>query len=1210
MKKIILSAWLLMLSIAAMAQTIIVVDKDGNSVPYDQSKVTSIEFQATPPGFTVNQQNGSVQYLSENVRSLQGNPNYVFVYPGVVNAGADGENLTVQVKTNVEFDVASSVSWITFDADAKDGQRYVMVAMNPTTDERTGMVTLTSKDGALASTLTVVQAGKEDSRYIDIDWQTTTLDSYDDETGVAVLTFAGDVPVMGEYDVVLLPNEIGNLFIRVIETVEKVEGKTVTLKTMEGDMGNLFRDQEFTLELGDDGSAGARCMDGGSAAVIRPEKVEVFEDGKYVEIYNAVMSRGYRAPDTQDLSFDFDGSGKTLWSQGDQGSLKLEKYKLAMKMKGTIAYKFKKEPWYKVWKSDVTLAQVTIAGDWESETVYHVTSNTAGQINVKPSGLFTDDPVMQANIIQRRYTFMVGNIPVQVVLGGNMKYCCGVKLTGQADIKGGLKLGKHFRYGMTLDTQRAQPDTYIFEDAIDRSKTSLVYPEMNAGTADYKNSSAYGYASVYPELNINFYGNGVRASFQACEWLHALSSSWEPEPTDAPGYLARRARMDRFRNVHMVMTNIPNTIFELNEVYGDSFTTDVDEDSEALIKIPENYQIESPEELETCLMENDEMEVKMKAFHYDRVSGEQIPTAGVLMEVEVEDGEGNNKMLKYTDDDGCVSLKFKKGNKREETLITRLFLKNKSGSDAVNEGKRVVKLLSHEITCETPEQEVEKGTENVPVIFILNRTEGYTTTALAHQRVEFTATGGTVSPRYGTTDKEGKVTAFFTPEEGATEGNVLAITTVEGNKVTWEGRANGKITVKDGGGTSEPCDVDDPDLQKANQLDNAYVVKNTKTGETMTRSYNPKYSEWTKTADFLNFQLNDEEEDEEGNPNTKGMLYGHIPLTMRGVILMLTGQQFENTPGAKVGFGLYDGLYVSSDFMCATGDNGSMTTVGEIKPDGKSKILIRQPCNQTAPNTARRAPGDEQEEEYTDEYELLYYLVFTTQAWNPETKQSEEVELEVYGKGTMVMHVPTITYFVLSNDKDWVRVGESTKVTVERYDEYGAVWDWNDVQIIGQSSKQTEAKNGTDNGFFTWDAATQTLTSVKSNDNDDVWVYLGLKSNPGVMAPVQVATGEGWKYTTIGTSVEEITCQAPSYPSFSMTWTPKDSDDERFNFNSVELDPDSNPDGYFQFPAMPYANQGWPLHVNNNCPPGEYNVKIRLKSDYSVNCTLKVTVTK
>lgn len=820
MKKLLLFVWTMMLCIVATAQTIVVIDKDGNRVPFDPTKVTSVEFQTTPPGFTVKHEKGDVLYTFDKVLGLRGDPNFVFVEPETVSVGADGESLAVQVKSNVEFDVQASVSWITFDNDAKDGQSYVKVSMNPSTDDRTGTVTLTSKDGTLVSSLQIVQAGKEDSRYIDIDWEKNTLESFDPETGVAVVTFADEVPVMGEYDVLLVPNEIGNLIIRVIENVDKVEGKTVTMKTMEGDMGNLFRDQEFTLELGDDGSSSASNR--AECSVIRPEKVEVFEDGKYVDIYNAstASSRGNRASDTQDLSIDFDGSGKTLWSQGDQGSLKLEKYKLAMKMKGTIAYKFKKEPWYKVWKSDVTLAQVTIAGDWESEAVYHVTSNTAGQINVQPSGLFTDDPVMQTNIIQRRYTFRVGNIPVQVVVGGNMKYCCGVKLIGQADIKGGLKLGKHFRYGMTLYTESAQPDTYIFEDEIDRSKTSLVYPEMNAGTADYKNSSAYGYGSVYPELNINFYGNGVRANFQACEWLYAITSSWEPEPTDAPGYLARRARMDRFRNVHMVMTNIPNTIFELNQVYGDSFTTDVDEDSEALIKIPEHYKIENPDALETCLMENDEMEVKMKAFHSDRVSGEEIPTAGVLMEVEVENGEGNNKMLKYTDDDGCVSLKFKKGNKREETLITRLFLKNTSGSDAVNEGKRVVRLLSHEITCETPEQEVEKGTESVPVIFILNRTEGYTTTALAHQRVEFTATGGTVSPRYGYTGQDGKVTAFFTPEEGATEGNVLAITNVEGNKVEWEGRANGKITVKDGGD-----DIQDEGLKKADKLkDNTYVV--------------------------------------------------------------------------------------------------------------------------------------------------------------------------------------------------------------------------------------------------------------------------------------------------------------------------------------------------------------------------------------------------
>lgn len=471
--------------------------------------------------------------------------------------------------------------------------------------------------------------------------------------------------------------------------------------------------------------------------------------------------------------------------------------------------------------------------------------------------------------------------------------------------------------------------------------------------------------------------------------------------------------------------------------------------------------------------------------------------------------------------------------------------------------------------------------------------------------VSFAASEGSCSPVSGVTDEAGMVEVIFQASDPKTfeEGTVTA-TYVKGAKITTgEGEVKG-----DPEAFVDPCDTGDADLNKANLLDNAYVVRNTKTGETMTRSYNPDYSEWTKTPDVIKFQLNDEEVDAQGNPDTKGMLYGFIPLTMRGVVLALTGQQFENTPGAKVGFGVYDGLYVSTDFMCTSGEGGTMTTEGEIKPDGRSKIMLRKPCNQNHVNAPRRTQGDEQEDDYTGEYELLYYLVFTTQAWNPETQQTEEVDLEVYGKGTMVMHVPSVTSFVLNADKDWVKVGESTKVTLEQYYEEGATWDWNDVQIIGQSSDYSEARNGTDNGFFSWDSATQTLTSLKSNDNKRVWVYLGLKSKPSVKAPVTVATGEGWKYTTIGTSVEEITTHANSYPPFSMTWAPKDSDNESFDFSAVELDPESVPVGYFSFPTS-YASQGWPLFVSSSCPPGEYNLKIRVKSNHDVYCTLKVIIT-
>ena len=50
MKKLFLFTWMMMLSIVAMAQTIMVIDKDGNRIPYDPEKVSSVDFQVSPPG--------------------------------------------------------------------------------------------------------------------------------------------------------------------------------------------------------------------------------------------------------------------------------------------------------------------------------------------------------------------------------------------------------------------------------------------------------------------------------------------------------------------------------------------------------------------------------------------------------------------------------------------------------------------------------------------------------------------------------------------------------------------------------------------------------------------------------------------------------------------------------------------------------------------------------------------------------------------------------------------------------------------------------------------------------------------------------------------------------------------------------------------------------------------------------------------------------
>lgn len=1181
MKKLFLFAWLLMLSIVATAQTIIVVDKDGKRVSYDPKNVTSVDFQTTPPGFTVKQATTSDLYLFDKVKSVKGLPNHLFVSPDTVYVGADGEEFTYYINTNTDYDIVPSASWLTEPTELPDvdGVMVYKAAVNPSLEQRTGFLAFVSKDQQTSDTLYVVQAGKNDSRYIAIDWETTTLNSFDAETGVAQITFAGDVPVMGEYDVVMVPDELGTLMIRVIEEVKQTDGKTVTLKTTQGDMGNLFRDQNLTFELGGDEAATARGTSG-SKPVFRPEKVEIFEDGKFVEVYNAhaANARANRAPSTQDVTLDYEGSDIMLESWGNL-TFKIQKAKLAMKFKGTLEFSFERRPWYKVWKGHTTKASVLLEGDSEGETVLDISCITPNEMS--GNAILKPDEMMKlkTGVVQRRYTFNVEGVPVQVVLDGDVRCTHAYTCLGLGDVVGGYKYSKHFKYGLTCVDDNLDGD-FIYEE---KPTVNLIYPEANIGSDEYKTSQCYGKASVLPVFKINFYGQYCRTDICPAEWSYVHPRSWLPYPDEAPDAIARRIRVDRWANTFIIMRDVPGWL--LDHSAGENFSSD-DKGKHILMYNPEDFTLETPER---DLMQDDEQDIEITAFHYDHTTNEKLTSIGALVAFEIEGSASGDKklLLKYTDENGKAKVTFKKGEPSVERVSIKLFRMPVDDDEIAKyvEKKWTSKLLKYNIQCLNPSQEVEKGAEAVPVHFLLQKTEGNEISAWAHKRVEFVATNGTVTPTINYTDEEGLITAYFTPTNSAPEGEVIAIVTEEGNKKVYEGRATGKITIKGG---SNPCDTGDEQLNKADQQDNSYIIKNKKTGEEQVRDYAPKWSEWRKDGkDFISFFLEDADE----NGMTLGDAWGNLPWNIVNVVTALTGQSFENSPGGKFGFGVYtQECNLNAHFAAFTGESG-MDTQGNLKPE--SKILLRKPCNQTKPaNSARRAPGEE--EEYTGEYELLYYLVF----------ENDGDEYEVYGKGTMKMHEPTITSFQVQAEDDWVKVGESTKVNLQSYYEEEATWDWDDVEIKGQSTSYEDARNGLDEGFFTWDAATQTLTSLKSNDNKNVYVRLGLKSKPGVQSTLTVATGEGWKYTMIKPSVDEFTYTGYGYLSFSFDFAPKDSENEKIDFNALEIDPSTNPNGYFSLQKH-YGPQGWPIYVNN-APKGEYIVRIWLKSNHDVSCTIKV----
>ena len=391
--------------------------------------------------------------------------------------------------------------------------------------------------------------------------------------------------------------------------------------------------------------------------------------------------------------------------------------------------------------------------------------------------------------------------------------------------------------------------------------------------------------------------------------------------------------------------------------------------------------------------------------------------------------------------------------------------------------------------------------------------------------------------------------------------------------------------------------VKDEMLKRADELaENTYVVKNKRTGDVKVYSFLEKYAEWRRTPDFMEFSLEDADE----NDHSRAMVYGFVPKSKINTVLPIEVSTFENSPGAKFGFEMLEGDYVWGHFMTSTG-----MSEGNLRP--VSRMMLRM-IHTFPPHHIVHAPRRASVDDFTGEYELLFYLEFQNQTWNNETQQMVDGdEYEVYGRGTMKMHVPSVTRFQVETEKDWVRVGESMKVTLSSYAEEGATWDWNDVQIVGQSSDYDKARKGEDEGFFSWDPATQTLTSLKSNDNKDVWVYLGLTSKPSVKASLQVATGEGWKYTMIKPSQDEFTYSGYGYLSFSFDFAPKESEDETIDFNALEIDPATNADGYFSI-QRGYGPQGWPIYVDN-APAGEYTVRIWVKSNHDVNCTIKVIST-
>ena len=732
MKKLFLYTWMMMLSIVAMAQSVIVVDKDGNRIPYDPAKVSSVDFQVTPPGFTVNHATASDLYTFDKVQSL---------------------------------------------------------------------------------------LGLEGPQYIDIDWEKNTLDSYDAETGVTVITFADEVPDMDRLDCFVMP-ESQNYNIRVIESVDQVDGKTATLTTSEGDMGNLFKDTKITLGFGNKAEATARARGLSADNIIYPIKVELFDGKNYTEVYNAkkALTRGDGDDDEEDDEEEAEEeaeenktSAKTkikmdceledfILLSDNYASANLDKFSYNVNLSGLMFLTFTKKEWYEFWKGELSDVLVDLHG--------HRDYNIEATHTVKSLGERRDEQVNEADYIEPAlasktmiFTFIKDGKVIRASVKMNLHACeFGYLAQGIGSAKTHISNSTDFIVAddNEIDYSNTNDDVYDTPLSMENATTEGLF--------------AYSFNG---DFSINMFGEDV---FNA-EYQIGNNVSFGRKTAQTPEMVneveGNSASIEVFKDFIAwdVTTNTDNMI---RQRFADTYL------------IPYGLELNGAEkDIDVDINVKKSHKLTFHAYHQDH-NGHRYDSKDAVVYVEIVSPSIIQNYYDVLDENGNLTMDFNYKSLDHGGTVTvtlcNLYYENLPNYTLP---KRVWTFhpKGFDIECLTRGTVLGIDQESVDMKFRLRKYEKGEWKNAVEKGVFFTVEPGEVSPTYERTNSEGIVTTTFTQDSPDFDFATLEATyRIKEPDDTYEGGTSELIfKEKPGGGGGE--DIKDEDLKKADKLkDDTYVV--------------------------------------------------------------------------------------------------------------------------------------------------------------------------------------------------------------------------------------------------------------------------------------------------------------------------------------------------------------------------------------------------
>ena len=825
MKKLFLFTWMMMLSIVAMTQTIMVIDKDGNRIPYDPAKVSSVDFQVSPPGFTVNHEVGSDLYLFDKVQSVKGLPDYLFVDPKVVHvslASAEGYEamFAAEVKTNIDYEVETSDPWIK--VARKEADRLVCNVSKHEGNDRMGYVALASKDGLLTDTIKV---------------------SIDDEFYVLkCLTPVQSITTVGTAQFMLIEIVNGALRPAAGKTISfSAENGTCSVKEAVTDAKGMVSVEYTPSSDADRGRVQASfrghfngiSMMYTTTALFAVEKYELrYQPKQYfwkdeavtVEFQLMEYDKGTWKP-VRATDINFICENGTLNAQSKQTD-----------EEGKVTVDFATDKNFKTGSVTASCKVQLIGGSYWF--------GTATTEVIKGEEYMLEALTPYVNLCGDNF----GEIPVQFRL---LKYDfekyewepCFDKLVEFNVENGTLSNMLDFTEIDGVTTITFKPDQNFVEGSV-TAFCNINLPDGNEwhGEAVTKfMTDLYKIERILPwnADAVHYYiGKPWDCEFQLlkkegndyvpCPYQYiqfeATNGSCMPDYalTDAEGKVRTTYTMDDDKDNGSLKASFSFTDAEDNVCIGSVMTN----------FFLNKYRLEclTPE---VEIMQGGMAEIRFQLLEYKKGNWEPCPDKTINFKAEngictpewrTTNAEGI-AIVGFTPTDVDATLGTVQGD-------CTIILDPKTGLDWRSSAVALITIIKkYSLECLTPEVEIKKG-ETAEIRFRELKNENGEWVPAQGGVINFTAENGTSKPEWTSVNEEGIALATFIPAADATEGTLTAFFSVNVNdvvKLNWAATAH--ITIIDegggGGGGESPCgdEISDKDLKKANELGlNTYMI--------------------------------------------------------------------------------------------------------------------------------------------------------------------------------------------------------------------------------------------------------------------------------------------------------------------------------------------------------------------------------------------------